>query len=247
MYSIVIPARYESETLSILCASLLGNASEIIVVVNRDDIETLEVIPNQVRVVFEDRAGKGYAMRTGALSASQEIIVFMDADLSHSPKDINRLIEPIVNNDADHVVGSRMLGGSSELFYELPQFIRLCGSHIITLAINRKFGTKLTDSQNGFRAIRRKLFLSLDLTEKHTTIEQEMTVKSILYGARMLEVPSHEYARAGGESKIKVWKHGWRYVIVLMKFLITCPSMKSGSYSFANHSKYNAPWYERNE
>ena len=110
---------------------------------------------NTARVILDDGTGKGGAIRQAIREATGDILVFIDGDGSHDPHDIPALIEPIVQGAADHVSGSRMLGGSDELHATFHQFIRLFGSQIITLSINYTQDVRLTDCQNGFRAIRR--------------------------------------------------------------------------------------------
>jgi len=95
----------------------------------------------------------------------------------------------------------------------------MVGSDIITLGINYRFNVRLTDSQNGFRAIRSDVARKLPLKENITTIEQEMIIKTLKLGYRMGEVPTHEYARRGGESKISARKVAWRYVYSWLKYL----------------------------
>jgi dolichol-phosphate mannosyltransferase len=112
-----------------------------------------------------------------------------------------------------------MLGGSDELFYDLPNYIRLFGSVVITMGINYRYGVRLTDSQNGLRALKKELFLALDTRENGTTIEQELVMKTLARGARLLEVPTHEYARAQGRSKIAVRRVWPRYVYSWLKYL----------------------------
>jgi dolichol-phosphate mannosyltransferase len=78
----------------------------------------------------------------------------------------------------------------------------------------------LTDSQNGFRAIKKDVILSLKLKENITTIEQEMTMKCLKKGFIITEVPTHEYSRKYGESVIKLRKVWFRYVYSFIKHLI---------------------------
>ena len=108
--------------------------------------------------------------------------------------------------------GSRMLGGSDELHATFHQFIRLFGSQIITLSVNYTQDVRLTDCQNGFRAIRRDVALALDVQENITTIEQEMVIDPVRSGYRLAEVPAHEYPRCNGESRFLVSKVWLRYV-----------------------------------
>jgi dolichol-phosphate hexosyltransferase len=130
------------------------------------------------------------------------------------------MVDPIARGEADHCIASRMRGGSDELFATFGQFVRMLGGQMITLAINYRFGVRITDSQNGFRAFRTDAARILPLSENGTTIEQEMTIKSIRERLRMVEVPIHEYARVAGESKINVWRDGPRYVFSCIKYLV---------------------------
>ncbi len=114
---------------------------------------------------------------------------------------------------------SRLRGGSSELHGGFDEFFRLTGSSFITACINWRFGCRLSDSQNGFRAIRTSVLRELDLREDMTTIEQEMIIKTLRRGFRMAEVPSHEHPRAHGASHIRVWRSAPRYGFSLVKYL----------------------------
>ena len=71
---------------------------------------------------------------------------------------------------------------------------------------------RLTDSQNGFRAIRKDRGIELNMTSNLTTIEQEMLMKALKKGLRVTEIPSHEYERKWGVSKVRVWKLWFAYV-----------------------------------
>jgi glycosyltransferase involved in cell wall biosynthesis len=162
-------------------------------------------------VLFDDRCGKGHALRLAIPHVRTAVVVFVDADGSHDPRDIPRLVEPIARGEADHVSASRLIGGSSELHGGFDEFFRLAGSSFITACINWRFGVRLSDSQNGFRAIRTAVLRDLDLRENLTTIEQEMIIKTLRRGYRLVEVPSHEYCRAHGVSHIRVWRVAPRY------------------------------------
>lgn len=126
------------------------------------------------RVVTDAGKGKGRAIRNAIPHLASEVTVLMDADCSHDPNDIPKLAAPIVEGRADHVSGSRLLGGSSELHGGFDEWTRLAGSSFITACINWRYGIRLSDSQNGFRAIRTDVLKSLKLRSRHTTIEQEM-------------------------------------------------------------------------
>jgi hypothetical protein len=145
--------------------------------------------------------------------------VFIDADGSHDPNDIPKLVGPIKADKSDLVIGSRQTGGSDELHGTLEQFIRYIGSQLIMLAINYRWNVRLTDSQNGFRAIRRDAAVQLGLRANLTTIEQEMLMLALKKGFRVSEIPSHEYERRWGVSKVVVWKVWFAYVWSVLRNL----------------------------
>ena len=138
------------------------------------------------KVVQDNGMGKGDAVRVGIANVRHPITVFIDADGSHEPKDIPKLVAPIATDEADLVMGSRMLGGSDELFGSIHEVIRLMGSLVISLSINYRFGLRLTDYQNGFRAIRTEVARSIGLASNITTIEQEMAIKSLRHCYRVM-------------------------------------------------------------
>lgn len=212
--TIVIPARDEGPTITAIVRGALRIGEQVIVVDGHSRDETANLAREAgAQVILDNRKGKGDAIRCAIPHVRNEVTVFIDADGSHELRDIPRLVRPILDGRFDHVHGSRMLGGSSELHGGFDEFLRLIGSSIITLLINKKYGTKLSDSQNGFRAVRTEVLRSLDLHEDITTIEQEMVFETLRNGYRLGEVPTHEYSRHAGESKIslkKVWfQYGW--------------------------------------
>jgi dolichol-phosphate mannosyltransferase len=160
------------------------------------------------QLVRDQGTGKGAALRLAVSRVTTPICVFIDADGSHDPIDIPMLAAPIKAGIAEHVTGSRLLGGSDELHGGGDEFLRLAGSAFITYLINRRFHTRLSDSQNGFRAIRTDVFRRLDLRARHTTIEMEMIMATLAAGFRMAEVPTHERPRAAGYSKIALSSPG---------------------------------------
>jgi len=219
--TIVIPTLNEEETIEQIIEQCKPYGDEILVVDGHSSDRTTEIAASlNVTVLTDNGKGKGAAIRQAIKVAAGDIVVFVDADGSHDPRDIPRLIEPILKGEADHVTGSRILGGSSELFGGFDEFMRLAGSSFITECINWRFKTKLSDSQNGFRAIRRDVALKLNLRENITTIEQEMVMRTLKCGYRMAEVPSHEQKRIVGPSKIKLSKVWFRYGYSLVKYLL---------------------------
>jgi dolichol-phosphate mannosyltransferase len=218
--SAVIAAKQEAPSIGDVVDRARQYASEIIVVAGRSTDGTADVARRRgARVIEDGGRGKGEALRRAIPHISTPVTVFLDADGSHDPEDIPLLVEPIVTDGADHVSASRLRGGSSELHGGFDEFFRLAGSSFITACINWRFGCRLSDSQNGFRAIRTSVLRQLDLREDTTTIEQEMVIKTLRGGWRMAEVPSHEHPRAFGASHIRVWRSAPRYGYSLVRYL----------------------------
>ena len=120
MYSIVIPARNEEETIGDVLRGLRELTDDLIVVDGHSTDRTIAISREYgARVVQDNGRGKGDAVRVGLETARHPITVFIDADGSHDPKDIVKLVQPIAAGDADLVMGSRMLGGSDELFGDI--------------------------------------------------------------------------------------------------------------------------------
>jgi glycosyltransferase involved in cell wall biosynthesis len=219
----VIPAKDEAPTVFAVVASCLPFAREVIVVDGHSrDATVLRASAAGARVLYDHGRGKGDAIRTAIPEIETPISVFLDADGSHDPNDVPRLTDPIRSGHADHVAASRLIGGSSELHGGFDEFFRLAGSAFITACINRRFGVRLSDTQNGFRAIRTDVLRQLGLRANGTTIEQEMVIKTLAAGYRLVEVPSHESARRFGESHIHLWRVIPSYVCSLIRHLIAC-------------------------
>jgi len=218
--SVVIPALNEEKTITEVIEGCKPYADELIVVDGHSRDRTRQISEEHgAKVILDNNKGKGEAIRHVTGFVTGDIIVFIDADGSHDPNDIPKLVEPIMKEEADHVSGSRLIGGSSELHGGFDECFRLMGSSFITACINWKYKVQLSESQNGFRAIKTDVIKQLDLREDITTIEQEMIMKTLKKGFRMAEVPSHEHKRKQGYSKISLRKVWFRYVFTLVKYL----------------------------
>ncbi|HYM26467.1 MAG TPA: glycosyltransferase family 2 protein [Vicinamibacterales bacterium] len=217
----VIAAKDEAATIVDVIRGCREHCGEILVVVDRRtrDATAALAFAAGARVLVDGGRGKGHALRLAIAEIRTPVAVFVDADGSHDPADIPSVVRPIADGRADHVSASRLTGGSSELHGGFDEFFRLAGSSFITACINRRFGVRLSDSQNGFRAIRTDVLRRLGLTEDSTTIEQEMIIRSLGLGFRIAEVPSHEHARKAGVSHINVRRAAFRYVFSFVRHL----------------------------
>ncbi len=215
--AVVIPTRNEEATIADTVRQVKAVAPHVYVIDGNSTDRTCEIAAQAgVQVIHQQSKGKGSALREALSSIDKEIIVFIDADGSHEAADIPKLVAPIISGKADMVVASRYLGGSDELHGTWHNFVRMVGSSLITLGINYRWSVQLTDVENGFRAVKRSVALSLGLKANDFTIEQEMVLKAVKKGYSVVEVASHEYERKGGESKLPT-SQGWKFIL---EFLI---------------------------
>lgn len=208
MFTISVFAKNEEENIPFVVDRLLAryDAGRMVFVLDGDIESTARILTEKgIRFIQGPGRGKGAAIRFAIRSIDSELLVFMDADGSHDPDEIDGLLEPLTNDSAEMVIGSRFLGSSEELHGSMSDRLRYAGNVTGNFVINalwNRTGTKITDAQNGFRSVKRKPFLALALEEDGFSIEQEMVIKCLKNGYRIREVPSFERRRKYGSSHI---------------------------------------------
>ena len=143
-------------------------------------------------------SGQGAALQTGYLVAERlgvDVVVTLDADGQHDPTEMHRLVEPIVSDAADFVVGSRRMGE-----YEKESRARDAGISVYTRLINLLGGTEVTDIANGYRAIRASRLAEIVFTEDQFH-NPELLLGAARAGLRVIDVPVTIRARSSGQSK----------------------------------------------
>ncbi|MEI8349028.1 MAG: glycosyltransferase family 2 protein [Candidatus Omnitrophota bacterium] len=216
--SIIVPCRNEAKNLEILLPQLESIGEELIVVDGHSQDNTKELAMRySTKFVLDNGKGKGDGIRVGIAHATKDICVFLDADLSHDPLDIPKMVEPILTGKADIVLGSRMRGGGDEFIATPLMLIRLFGNMGLTWLINLRCNSALSDSQNGFRAIKTSLLRSIKLISNRHTIELEMIMRALRFGARVVEVPAHEYPRRFGDSSLSLIEQGFLFLFVYIR------------------------------
>ncbi len=144
--------------------------------------------------------------------ARGEVVVTMDSDGEHRPRDIMRLLEPIFEG-VDVVAGSRFLNGTTNFTSKTHYF----GNQLFNLAIMILTGKRVTDSQTGFRALRRKVLDVLFLESDGYEIETEITVKSLKNGFTFAEVPISIQRRKYGYTRIKLAADGTKILRTIIR------------------------------
>lgn len=218
--SVVIPTKNEEKTIGKIIERVKPCGDEILIVDGHSKDRTREIANELgVRVVLDNKKSKGDAIRVGLKEAKNEIVVFIDADGSHNPDDIPKLVKPIKDGKADIVVASRQWGGSDEVKGDFSSCMRMIGSAFVTMIINYRFNVRLTDCENGYRAVLRDKVLRLNLNANDFDIEEEMTMKALKKRYRIMEVASHEYDREYGKSNLSLFKMGYKFIFRLIREL----------------------------
>jgi glycosyltransferase involved in cell wall biosynthesis len=200
---VVVPALNEAESIGSVVNGLTRQDAvrlhRIVVVDNGSTDGTGDIARAAGALVErEERRGYGAACLAGVKAATDaDIIVLMDGDAADDPDDLARIVEPLVWNEADLVVGSRILG-FAESGAMTPQ--QQAGNRLTCWLIGKIYGWKVTDL-GPFRAIRRRNLLHLDMHEMTYGWSTEMMVKAARAGYRYREVPVR-YHRRIGQSKV---------------------------------------------
>jgi glycosyltransferase involved in cell wall biosynthesis len=217
---VIIPAYNEEKTIG----TVISNTMEImdtlavpyeIIVVNDGSTDKTGMVASMYKAtVLNNKVnrGKGYSLRRGLHIAQGSVIITLDSDGEHKPKEIPDLLEPL-NNGADIVAGSRFLSSSSEVTTKL----NVLGNFLFNAAIMALTGQRVTDSQTGFRAVKKDVFERLNLQSDGYEIETEITVKSLVNGFVLKEQPISIERRKYSVSKLKILSDGGKILKTIVK------------------------------
>lgn len=215
---IIIPTLNEETGIGNLIQSInklkIPQKTSILVIDGGSKDKTIQICQDlNVNVIQQKGRGKGNAMKEAAEISKSDIIVFIDGDDTYSASDLPSLLEPLFENRADMVVGSRILGkrekGSITIFNTF-------GNKIFNRTINFAMKSKVTDSLTGYRAIWRELFNDLILFSTNFEIEVEMTVEALGQGYRVIEIPIKYGNRKGTPTKLAPMGDGFKIAKTLL-------------------------------
>ncbi|MFN0121490.1 MAG: glycosyltransferase family 2 protein [Blastocatellia bacterium] len=201
LITIIIPALNEEKSIGHVLRDIpWDNVHEVIVVDNGSDDATAQVARTHgARVIVEPERGYGAACLAGmaALDARARIVVFLDADYSDFPEQLPALLAPILNGQADFVIGTRMRDAETRRAMTPPQ---RWGNRLAVTLIRWRFGFRYTDL-GPFRAIRREALDALGMVDRNYGWTVEMQIRAVRRRLRIVEIPVAYRIRIG-RSKI---------------------------------------------
>lgn len=217
--SIIIPAFNEEKNIAHVLSQTESNLDslhisyEIIVVDDGSDDKTKQCASNNgaTLISYPTNRGKGHAIREGIAQARGQILVMMDADGSHRPDEIIKILKPLLHN-TDVVIGSRFL-----INKEATSKLHMIGNHLFNMLIMLLTKKRITDSQTGFRAFKRKVLNGINLISEGYEIESELTIKTLRNGFTIKEEPITCDKRKTGKSKLNTLSDGFMIIKTIIK------------------------------
>ena len=202
--AVVIPAFNEADNLPAVLEEMprevMGLKVNVFVIADgcTDDTETVARDHGASVIRRELRRGSGAAVRLGYLSALRsgaEVVVTLDADGQHDPREMHDLVKPVVTGDADMVQGSRVLGS-----FEVESNVRKAGVRLFSRLLTFLGRTKVTDPSTGYRAMTSDALRRLDLRQDQFYVS-EVILDASHKGLKVVEVPITFRKRASGTTK----------------------------------------------
>ncbi len=220
LLSIIIPVYNEELTIGNIidrtkaAVQQIGLKYEILVVDDRSYDKSLKVAKKHSAKVYtlKQHLGKGYALRAGFAKAKGDIIVTIDSDGSHRPEELPEVLAPVLQGKADLVIGSRYLNHKRVAARKLNAF----GVKVFNFLIKLLTGTTITDSQSGYRAMKREVLANQKLKSGEYEIESEMLVKTAKEGFRITEVPISFEQRTYGRSGVDPMVDGSKILLSIV-------------------------------
>lgn len=216
--SVVIPAFKEGKTIQKVIRDLRSHSSyntQIIVVDGYSNDGTEEIVKKEnADFVSEPSVGYGRAIKTGIDHAKGEIVVIIDADDTYEACDINKLVQPLLQDEADVCLASRL--GGTLLPGAMPS-MNLFGNRMFTSIYNVLYGQNVSDTQTGFRALTKKAIDNLDLYSDGMGFSTLFLTEAAKKGLRITEFPTVYRPRNDhSKSKLNRFKAGWEIFRILL-------------------------------
>jgi glycosyltransferase involved in cell wall biosynthesis len=220
--SVVIPCFNEETTiLEVLDQVLASPFTREVVIVDDGSVDgtrklLAEIDHPTVRVILQPHnQGKGVALRRGFAEATSDFVVVQDADLEYDPREYGDLLQPLLENRADVVYGSRFLGGRP---HRVLYYWHSVGNRLLTTVSNMFTNLNLTDMETCYKVFRREVLESFTLEEDRFGIEPEITAKIAAQHWRVYEIGISYQGRTYEEGKKIGWKDGVRAFYCIVRY-----------------------------
>ena len=221
--SIIIPCYNEINTIEkIIDKILLQEAfdKEIIVIDDNSTDGSKDLLKNikgkyNKLIINSKNYGKGYSIKKGISNATGDIILIQDADLEYDPSDYEKLIRPIILDNADVVFGSRFAGAEEK---RVLFFWHSLGNKFLTLLSNMLTNLNLTDMESGYKVFKSDVIKNINLNENRFGFEPEITAKISRENFRIYEVGIKYYGRKYSDGKKITWKDGISAIKCIIKY-----------------------------
>lgn len=219
--SLIILTRNEIKGLTSLIGHILRNkVDESFAVDYQSSDGTVEFFKkNHYPVIHQTKSGRAEAFRVGVKHAKGKYLIFFSPDGNENPADIPLLIKEL-NKGADLVIASRFLPNARNEEDGKRFKFRKWANQFFTFVANIVWHGNLTDSINGYRAIRKNIFNRLNLDAEGFAIEYQMTIRALKLGIKIKEIPTREGERIGGKSGSSGIPTGFRFVYYLLREMV---------------------------
>ncbi|MBO8178998.1 MAG: S-layer glycoprotein N-glycosyltransferase AglJ [Archaeoglobus sp.] len=204
--TVVIPTLNEEEAIGEVVEGFVKKGFKVLVIDGNSKDRTREIAREKgAEVVIQSGKGKGQAVAEAFEIVESDILVLVDGDGTYLPEEVDKLLDPILKGKAEHVVGNRFANFEKGAFTKL----NLIGNKLLNMFFRLAYGVELRDILSGYRALKREVYKSVELTKPGFEVETELTVETLAKGFRIVEVPI-TYRKRGGKTKLNPLRDGFR-------------------------------------